>query len=96
MKNKSFAFIDYEKIDFPLILRKWHKGDYFQPFGMQDFKKLSDYFIDNKISIYDKENTWILTSGEKIIWIVGQRLDERFKVESHTSKIIKIELSTNS
>lgn len=89
--DKNIAQLDYNKLDFPLTLRKWNKGDYFMPLGMENLKKLSDFFIDNKISIADKENTWILESGNKIAWIVGMRIDERFKLTDTTTHIYQIE-----
>jgi tRNA(Ile)-lysidine synthase len=89
--SPDIACIDYEKLNFPLILRKWQKGDYFQPFGMDNIKKISDYFIDIKLSLPEKENTWILTSGIKIVWIVGKRPDDRFKITDETKEILLIE-----
>ncbi|MCF8334999.1 MAG: tRNA lysidine(34) synthetase TilS [Bacteroidales bacterium] len=82
--------VDYDKVQFPLILRKWKKGDYFKPFGFDHYKKLSDFFVDRKYSLLDKERVWILASGEKIIWVVGDRLDDRFKIEPNTRKILEI------
>jgi tRNA(Ile)-lysidine synthase len=87
----NVACIDYDQIDFPLILRKWQSGDYFKPLGFGHYKKLSDFFIDNKYSLVDKENTWILTTGEQIVWIVGARLDDRFKITKHTERILRID-----
>jgi tRNA(Ile)-lysidine synthase len=89
-KNTSVANLDYEKLEFPMILRKWHAGDYFIPLGMNNMKKLSNFFIDNKLSIVEKENTWLLISGNQIAWIVGKRIDDRFKVTEATKKILKI------
>ncbi len=91
-KNNKTASIDADKIEFPLLLRKWKQGDYFQPLGMTGMKKVSDFFIDRKIPLYQKENTWLLCSGKKIVWIVGLRLDERFKVSSSTQQVVKIKI----
>jgi len=89
-KDSSSAFLDYNKIEFPLILRKWQSGDYFIPLGMSGMKKLSDFFVDLKLSIIDKENAWLLTSGNRIVWIVGKRIDDRFKITENTAKILRI------
>ncbi len=92
IKDSQIGLFDLDIIEFPIILRKWKKGDYFMPLGMQNLKKVSDFFIDNKLSILEKENTWILESGNKIIWIIGYRIDERFKVTDITKNILKIDL----
>jgi len=78
------ATFDFEKIRFPLILRKWRTGDWFIPFGLKGRKKLSDYFTDRKFSIYKKNKTWLLCCGEDIIWITGERADNRFRLEKNT------------
>lgn len=88
--NQNIACLDLEKVSFPLILRKWKYGDYFRPLGMKEMKKLSDFFIDNKVSLPEKQDTWILTSGDDILWIVGQRIDDRFKITPETSRILRI------
>jgi len=90
--NKRIASIDLDLLDFPLIIRKWRKGDYFQPLGMTNIKKVSDFFVDNKFSIHDKENTWILTSGNRIVWIMGHRIDERFKITEQSTRMLVVEL----
>ena len=90
--NQITACIDFEKIKFPLIIRNWEKGDYFFPLGMEQKKKLSDYFIDRKYSLIEKEKTLILESGGKIVWIIGERLDNRFRVTESTTKILLIHL----
>jgi tRNA(Ile)-lysidine synthase len=91
-RKKSVACIDSEKIKFPLIIRRWEKGDYFYPLGMKQKKKLSDYFVDRKYSLVKKEKTLILESGGSIVWIIGERIDERCKVTGSTSKILLIHL----
>jgi tRNA(Ile)-lysidine synthase len=89
-KEQNIACLDLEKLEFPLLMRKWQEGDYFQPLGMTGFKKLSDFFIDEKVPVHQKENTWLLCSGEKIVWIVGMRIDNRFKIDSKTNHVLKI------
>lgn len=89
--TNTSANIDFDKLDFPLEVRKWKKGDTFFPLGMKGKKKLSDFFIDKKISISEKENTWLLTSKNQIVWVIGLRLDDRFKVTDKTKKIYFVE-----
>ena len=86
-KEKNIAYFDEDKLIFPLTLRKWENGDRFMPFGMKNTKKLSDYFSDQKLSLADKENIWVLCSGNTICWVVGERSDERFRIDSATKKI---------
>ncbi len=84
------AYIDLEKLEFPLIIRKWRRGDFFYPLGMSKRKKLSDFFTNQKFSSVDKEMTWLLCSGENIVWIIGHRIDDRFKITLSSKKILKI------
>lgn len=88
--NKNELFISVTDYFFPLTLRKWKTGDKFQPFGMNGFKKLSDYFKDQKLSKFDKEAVWILESNQQIICIVGYRMDNRFKVTNESNQILKL------
>lgn len=83
-KSPLTATFDYDKINYPLTLRKWQSGDWFIPFGMKGRKKLSDYFSDHKFSIAEKEKTWLLCSGKDILWIVGERTDNRFRIDHST------------
>ena len=84
--DPHIACIDLQKISFPVLIRKWKPGDYFYPLGMKQKKKLSDYFIDNKYSRFDKETIFILESDGKIVWLIGDRIDDRFKITSSTKK----------
>lgn len=92
VSDSNCIFVDEDLIEFPLTLRKWNEGDAFYPFGMKGKKKLSKFFKDEKMSLIDKSNCWILCSKEEIIWVVGQRADDRFKVSTNTTKILKITL----
>lgn len=82
--KRSVACVDYDKLHFPLIFRRWRAGDWFYPLGMEHSKKLSDFFVDVKLSRYQKEHTWVLCSGKDIIWVVGLRIDNRFKITKET------------
>ena len=84
------AYFDLDNLAFPLEIRKWHFGDYFYPLGMKGKKKLSDYFIDQKISRQEKENVWILCSKGQVAWIIGYRQDNRFKIKPGTKNIFLI------
>lgn len=83
-------FVDKAKLTYPLLVRKWKKGDYFYPFGMDGSKKLSKYFKDNKFSLPEKENCLVLVSGEEVVWVVGHRADSRFRVDKQTTSILRI------
>ena len=86
-------FVDEDKLWYPLVLRRWRDGDVFQPFGMDGkSKKVSKFFKDEKLSLIEKEKTWLLCSDNEIVWIVGIRQDERFKVKAITKNILKIQL----
>lgn len=89
--NANTVFMDKESLLYPLILRRWSEGDVFQPFGMKGKKKLSKFFKDEKLSLVAKENAWVLCSDKTISWVVGMRLDERFKVSKKTKNIIRID-----
>jgi tRNA(Ile)-lysidine synthase len=94
-KAKNKVHFDAEKLTFPLQLRRWQEGDTFYPFGMNQRKKVSDFFIDNKINRLEKEKCWLLISNNEIVWIVGYRTDNRFKVTEKTKKLIEFSVITN-
>lgn len=91
-KASNRVHLDASGLIFPLELRRWNEGDCFFPFGMNQKKKLSDYFIDNKFSLAQKESIWLLVSGNDIAWIIGHRLDNRFKVTGETNEVVEIEV----
>lgn len=92
LPEKNIAFFDLNKLNFPLKLRRYREGDKFYPLGMNDQKKLSDFFIDKKIPLPEKRIIWLLISGEDIAWIINQRIDDRFKISCETTKALVVKL----
>lgn len=92
-KNENCIYVNPDKMEYPLTVRKWQKGDFFYPFGMKGKKKISDYFKDKKLSLPEKENTWLLCSGKEIVWVINMRADRRFAITSPNQKIVKITCS---
>ena len=87
IKSANVACLDADKLQYPLKLRRWQQGDWFIPFGMKGRKKLSDFFVDKKFTMNDKEQLWLLTSGDDIVWVVGHRVDARYAVTDRTKKV---------
>ena len=92
LASANEALFDYDKLLFPLELRRWERGDFFVPFGMTGRQKLSDYFNDHKFSLPEKENTRLLCSAGKVVWIVGHRADNRYRVTKNTKNLLYITL----
>ena len=90
VNSEGIALLDLKNLALPLLLRRWKEGDYFYPLGMQKKKKLSRFFIDRKIPLTQKEKIWVIESNKKIIWVIGQRIDERFKMTDKTRDSLEI------
>lgn len=90
-KSATYAFLDEEKLNFPLIIRNWQQGDVFQPLGMKGKKKLSDFFIDEKVDLVTKQKTQVLISNNQIAWVIGYRIGDTFKVTEDTNNILVLE-----
>ena len=89
-KSPNVACLDLNLLEFPLLIRKWQQGDYFYPFGMKGKKKISKFFKDEKLSLPQKENCWLLCSGQDIVWVINYRADARFAVGDSTREILRL------
>ncbi|WP_373941551.1 tRNA lysidine(34) synthetase TilS [Polaribacter sejongensis] len=93
IENKQTIYVDKQLLKFPLKLRRWQDGDFFYPSGMTEKKKLSKYFKDEKFSLLQKQNTWLLCNNDNaIIWIIGSRKDNRFNKNEATDELLKISI----
>jgi len=88
----DFGYFDFEKLKFPLVIRQWKEGDKFVPFGMKGSKLVSDFLIDNKVDRFEKEKIYVMLSGNEVIWVIGLRSSENFKVTKQTTKIYHVQL----
>jgi tRNA(Ile)-lysidine synthase len=93
--SPDIACIDGDQLQEPLLLRRWQAGDRFRPLGMQQMKKLSDFFIDQKLSLFEKEKIWLLTAAGQIVWVVGHRIDDRYKISKNSTHGIQFRLTHN-
>lgn len=89
--SERVALLDYDKVEDKLCFRKWRKGDHFYPLGLGGKKKLSDFFTDKKFSLEQKDRQWVLLSGKNICWVVGQAIDDRFKIGENTKHVLLLE-----
>ena len=89
-KSSDVAQLDFDKLKFPLTLRHWRHGDRFHPLGMKGSKLLSDFFVDQKFTEWQKRKVWLLVSADgDILWVVGHRIDDRFKIKKETKSIFE-------
>jgi len=88
----TIAQLDFDKLKFPLTLRRWENGDFFIPFGQRGKQKLSDFFINQKLSRFEKERVWLLCSGNDIAWVIGHRIDNRFRISAKTERVLTVEI----
>ena len=92
--NKNIAYLDKKLLEFPLTLRTWEPGDQFNPLGMEGTQKVKDFLINNKVDRFQKEKILVLCSGEQICWVVGWRIDDKFKLTETTERVLKVEWKT--
>ncbi|HWY37195.1 MAG TPA: tRNA lysidine(34) synthetase TilS [Bacteroidia bacterium] len=89
---KNVAYMDADKLKFPMKITRWQTGDRFVPLGMWQSKKLSDFFVGEKMSLFEKDNQWILRNKDAVVWVMGRRIDDRFKITPSTKNVCIIEL----
>lgn len=89
--ENRYAVLDWDRLVFPLTLRRWRPGDHFHPLGMKGTKKISDFLIDNKVPLPDKQHVWVIESSGNIVWVVNHRIDDRYRITAKTSQVLLME-----
>jgi tRNA(Ile)-lysidine synthase len=93
VKDVSYASLDFDQLHFPLQIRRWRQGDRFRPLGMKGEKLVSDFFIDQQFSLFEKQDAWLLINGnQEIIWVIGHRVDDRYKITNETKLVYQLML----
>ena len=93
--DSSIAALDLDLLNFPLKVRKWQEGDKFQPLGMTGKKLISDFLIDEKVPVAFKKDEFVVISGDDIVWLVGRRIDDRYKITGNTKSIFELQVKGN-
>ncbi|RFS16752.1 tRNA lysidine(34) synthetase TilS [Emticicia sp. C21] len=91
-RKHNLLWVDASKLKYPLSIRPWQEGDWFIPLGMKGKKKISDFLVDKKVPLHLKKSTFLLCSSDDIVWVIGQRTDERFKITDGTMEVVRVEV----
>jgi tRNA(Ile)-lysidine synthase len=92
-RNSNYAYFDADKVKFPLVIRKKVQADRFVPFGMSGSKLISDFITDNKLSYSEKQSLYLLTDSDEILWVIGYRINEKYKLDQNSKKVLLVKLN---